>query len=80
MSRVRVAITIDREILARVDSVVAKEHIPQPEPRDSSRGKRKACAYGARPPCLGVRQARSKYEKALAGEGLGQEFESWPKY
>jgi metal-responsive CopG/Arc/MetJ family transcriptional regulator len=80
MSSVKVAITIDREILRRVDVLVSRSVFPS-----RSRAIQAAVAEN-----LG-RMERSrlamecakldpKFEKALAEEGVGQELKAWPEY
>ena len=80
MSSVKVAITIDRETLSRVDGLVSRSIF-----RNRSRAIQAAVAEKL------ARMERSrlasecakldpKFEKALAEEGLGLELEAWPKY
>ena len=80
MSSVKVAITIDRQTLQRVNGMVSKNVFPS-----RSRAIQEAVAEKL------ARMKRSrlasecanldhKFEKALAEEGLGRELASWPKY
>jgi len=80
MSRVKVATTIDRQTLQRVDGLVSKKVFP-----NRSRAIQEAVAEKL------TRLERSrlasecakldpKSEKALAEEGLGRELETWPEY
>ena len=80
MGHVKIAITIDRETLSRVDSLVEKSAFA-----NRSRAFQVAVAEKL------ARMERSrlasecakldpKAEQALAEEGLGQELESWPEY
>ena len=80
MSSVKVAITLDRETLIRVDGLVLKNVFP-----NRSRAIQAAVSEKL------VRMERSrlasecakldpKFEKALAEESLGQELEAWPEY
>jgi len=80
MSRVKVAITIDRQTLQRVDGLVSRKAFPS-----RSRAIQEAVAEKL------ARMERSrlasecakldpKFEKALAEEGLGRELETWPEY
>lgn len=80
MSSVKVAITLDRETLNRVDGLVSRNVFP-----NRSRAIQEAVAEKL------ARMERSrlasecakldpKLEKALAEEGLGQELEAWPEY
>ena len=80
MANVKVAITIDRETLDRVDRLVARRVFP-----NRSRAIQEAVAEKL------ARMDRSRlaaecakldpdFEKALAEEGLGQKLESRPEY
>jgi metal-responsive CopG/Arc/MetJ family transcriptional regulator len=80
MSNVKVAITIDREALERVDRLVATRVFP-----NRSRAIQSAVAEKL------ARMERSRlasecakldpaFEKALAEEGLGKELDAWPEY
>lgn len=80
MSSVKVAITIDRKTLQRVDGLVSRKLFP-----NRSRAIQQAVAEKL------ARMERSrlasecakldpKFEKALAEEGLGQKLETWPEY
>ena len=80
MSSIKVAITLDRETLQRVDSLVANKVF-----RNRSRAIQSAVAeklarmeHGR----LASECAKldPKFEKALAEEGLGQELDAWPEY
>ena len=80
MSAVKIAITIDRKTLKRVDGLVSRNVFP-----NRSRAIQEAVAEKL------ARMERSrlasecakldpKFEKALAEEGLGRELETWPEY
>ena len=80
MSSVKIAITIDRKILQRVDGAVSRKEFPS-----RSRAIQEAVAEKL------ARMKRSrlasecakldpKFEKALAEEGLDLELETWPEY
>ena len=80
MSAVKVAITIDRKTLKRVDGLVSRNVFP-----NRSRAIQEAVAEKL------ARMERSRlasecakldprFEKALAEEGLGRELETWPEY
>ena len=80
MSSVKVAITIDRDTLIRVDNLVAKSIFP-----NRSRAIQAAVSEKLARMELGRLAAECakldpKFEQALAEEGLGQELESWPEY
>jgi len=80
MSRVKVAITIDRQTLQRVDGLVSKKVFP-----NRSRAIQEAVAEKLTR-MERIRLASEcakldpKSEKALAEEGLGRELETWPEY
>jgi metal-responsive CopG/Arc/MetJ family transcriptional regulator len=80
MSVIKVAITIDRKTLKRVDGLVSRNVFP-----NRSRAIQEAVAEKL------ARMERSRlasecakldprFEKALAEEGLGRELETWPEY
>ncbi len=80
MSAIKVAITIDRKTLKRVDGLVSRNVFP-----NRSRAIQEAVAEKL------ARMERSRlasecakldprFEKALAEEGLGRELETWPEY
>ncbi|MGH8496901.1 MAG: ribbon-helix-helix domain-containing protein [Gammaproteobacteria bacterium] len=80
MSTIKVAITIDRETLQRVDELVSKKVFP-----NRSRAIQAAVAEKL----LRMERGRlasecakldAEFEKALAEEGLGQELDAWPEY
>ena len=80
MGSVKVAITIDRETLDRVDSLVSKSIFP-----NRSRAIQEAVAEKLARMDLGrlaieCAKLDPEFEKALAEEGLGQDIESWPAY
>jgi metal-responsive CopG/Arc/MetJ family transcriptional regulator len=80
MSSIKVAITIDRRTLKRVDGLVSNNVFP-----NRSRAIQAAVAEKLE------RMERSRlasecakldpaFEKAIAEEGLGTELEAWPEY
>jgi len=80
MSAIKVAITIDRKMLKRVDGLVSRNVFP-----NRSRAIKEAVAEKL------ARMERSRlasecakldprFVKALAEEGLGRELETWPEY
>jgi len=78
MSSVKIAITIDRKILQRVDGAVSRKVFPS-----RSRAIQQAVAEKlARVERLAAECAKldPKFEKALAKQGLGRELEAWPEY
>ena len=80
MSSVKVAITIDRETLIRVDALVSKSIFPnRSRAIQAAVGEKLARMERGR---LAAECAKldPKFEQALAEEGLGLELESWPEY
>jgi Arc/MetJ-type ribon-helix-helix transcriptional regulator len=80
MASVKVAVTIDRDTLRQVDSLVAKKVFP-----NRSRAVQAALAEKLarlRRGRLAAECARldPAVEKAMAGEGLAQELRRWPEY
>ena len=80
MSTVKVAITIDRETLNRLDGLVSKSVFP-----NRSRAIQVAVAEKLERMERGrlaseCAKLDPKFEKALAEEGLGRELEAWPEY
>lgn len=80
MSSVKVAITIDSEMLEQVDGLVAKKVFPS-----RSRAIQSAVAEQLARMKRGRLAAECakldpRFEKALAEEGLGQELGAWPEY
>jgi metal-responsive CopG/Arc/MetJ family transcriptional regulator len=80
MGSVKVAITIDSATLKRVDGLVAKKVYA-----NRSRAIQSAVAEKLERMERGrlaseCAKLDSKFEKALAEEGLGQELDRWPEY
>ena len=80
MSSVKVAITLDRETLGRVDGLVARSVFPS---------RSRAIQVAVAEKLARMEQSRlasecakldPKFEKTLAEEGLGLELETWPEY
>lgn len=80
MASIKVAITLDRETLSRVDGLVARNAFPNRSRAIQAAVEEKlACMERSR---LATECARldPKQEKAMAEEGMGRELESWPEY
>ena len=80
MGSVKVAITIDRETLSRVDGLVSRSVFP-----NRSRAIQAAVAETLARMDRGrlaseCAKLDPKFEKAFAEEGMGQELEAWPEY
>lgn len=80
MSAVKIAVTIDRDLLAELDELVASARFP-----NRSRAVQEAIRDKLRR-LKRTRLAREcakldpPFEQAMADEGLGQEIEQWPEY
>ncbi|MDP1717499.1 MAG: ribbon-helix-helix domain-containing protein [Burkholderiales bacterium] len=80
MSSVKVAITIDRETLQRVDGLVSKRVYPNRSRAIQAAVAEKLARLEHNRLATECAKLDPKFEKALAEEGLGQELESWPEY
>ena len=80
MSSVKVAITLDSGTLERVDGLVAKRVFSNRSCAIQSAVAEKLARMDRGRLASECAKLDSKYEKALAEEGLGQELERWPEY
>ncbi len=80
MASVKVAITIDRETLDRVDGLVSKRVFPNRSRAIQEAVAEKLARIDRSRLASECAKLDPKFEKALAEEGLGQELESWPEY
>ncbi len=80
MSSVKVAITIDRETLQRVDGLVSRRVYPNRSRAIQAAVAEKLSRLEHNRLASECAKLDPKFEKALAEEGLGQELESWPEY
>lgn len=80
MGSVKVAITIDRETLDRVDGLVSKRVFPNRSRAIQEAVAEKLARIDRSRLALECAKLDPDFEKALAEEGLGQELESWPEY
>lgn len=80
MSSVRVAITIDRETLIRVDGLVAKNVFPNRSRAIQAAVSEKLARMERGRLASECAKLDPQFEKALAEEGLGQELASWSAY
>jgi metal-responsive CopG/Arc/MetJ family transcriptional regulator len=80
MSTIKVAVTIDAEVLAQVDQLVAQRVFPN---------RSKAIQAALQDKLTRMRRGRlaresakldSRQEQTLAEEGMEQELEAWPVY
>lgn len=80
MSSVKVAITIDRETLNRVDSLVSRSIFPNRSRAIQTAVAEKLARMERSRLASECAKLDPKFEKALAEEGLGQELDAWPEY
>ena len=80
MGSVKVAITLDRETLDRVDGLVAKRVFPNRSRAIQEAVAEKLARIDRSRLAAECAKLDPDFEKALAEEGLGQELESWPEY
>ena len=80
MSSVKVAITIDRGTLERVDGFVARKVFPNRSRAIQSAVAEKLARMERGRLASECAKLDSRFEKALAEEGLGQELDRWPEY
>jgi len=80
MSSIKVAISIDNEILNQVDNLVIKNIFPSRSKAISIAVAEKLERLGRNRLALECAKLDPQTEKALAEEGMGQEMEAWPDY
>ena len=80
MGSVKVAITIDRETLDRLDALVARRVFPNRSRAIQEAVAEKLARIDRSRLAAECAKLDPDFEKALAEEGLGQELESWPEY
>ena len=80
MASVKVAITIDRDTLERVDGLVSKKVFPNRSQAIQAAVAEKLARMERGRLASECAKLDPKFEKALAEEGLGLELEAWPEY
>lgn len=80
MSRVKVAITIDRDTLKRVDGLVSGKVFPNRSRAIQAAVAEKLARMESGRLASECAKLDPKFEKTLAEEGLGLELEAWPEY
>lgn len=80
MSSVKVAITLDRETLMRVDRLVSQQVFPNRSRAIQSAVSEKLTRMEHGRLAVECAKLDPKFEQTVAEEGLGQELESWPEY
>jgi Arc/MetJ-type ribon-helix-helix transcriptional regulator len=78
MSSVKVAVSIDNEILNQVDNLVIKNIFPNRSKAISIAVAEKLERLGHNRLALECAKLDPQTEKALAEEGIGQEMDAWP--
>ena len=80
MSSVKVAITLDRETLIRVDGLVSRSVFPNRSRAIQTAVAEKLARMERSRLASECAKLDPKFEKALAEEGLGRELEARPEY
>lgn len=80
MSRTKVAITIEQDVLARVDALVAQEIYPNRSRAIQDAVREKLERIEKRRLADECARLDSAAEKAMAEEGLTEDSEDWPEY
>ena len=80
MGSVKVAVTIDRDTLERVDEPVSKKVFPNRSRAIQAAVAEKLARMERGRLAFECAKLDPKFEKALAEEGLGLELEAWPEY
>jgi metal-responsive CopG/Arc/MetJ family transcriptional regulator len=80
MGSVKVAVTIDRQTLQRVDGLVSKKVFPNRSRAFQAAVSEKLARMERSRLASECAKLDPRFEKALAEEGLGQELEAWPEY
>lgn len=80
MSSVKVAISIESDILNQLDNLVSKSVFPNRSKAISIAVTEKLTRLEHNRLAVECAKLDPREEKILAEEGLGQEMESWPEY
>ena len=80
MSSVKVAITIDRETLDRVDGLVSKRVFPSRSRAIQEAVAEKLARIDRSRLASECAKLDPEFERAMADEGLSEELAAWPKY
>ncbi len=80
MSSVKVAITIDRETLQRLDGLVASSVFPNRSRAIQAAVAEKLARMERSRLSAECAKLDRKFEKALAEEGFSRELDAWPEY
>ncbi len=80
MARIKVAVTIDSDTLARVDGLVTKKVFPNRSRAIQAAVAEKLARMERGRLATECAKLDPKLERALAEEGMGLEPEAWPEY
>jgi metal-responsive CopG/Arc/MetJ family transcriptional regulator len=80
MASVKVAVTIDRETLRRVDGLVAKKVFPSRSRAIQEAVAEKLARLDRNRLATECAKLDPRFEKSMAEEGLGAELANWPAY
>jgi len=80
MSRVKVAISIDRQTLTRVDALVSRNVFANRSRAIQSAVAEKLARMDRSRLAAECAKLDPRFEKSLAEKGLGRELEAWPEY
>jgi len=80
MGSIKVAVTIDRDTLARVDGLVARKVFPNRSRAFQAAVAEKLARMERGRLASECAKLDPEFERALAEEGIGRELEAWPRY
>ncbi len=80
MNSVKVAITLDRATLNRVDNLVSRSVFPNRSRAIQTAVAEKLARMEHSRLAMECAKLDPKFEKTLADEGLSQELNAWPEY
>lgn len=80
MSSVKVAITLDRDTIERVDALVSKRVFPNRSRAIQAAVTEKLARLQRSRLASECEKLDPDFEKAFAEEGMGKDFDAWPAY
>jgi Arc/MetJ-type ribon-helix-helix transcriptional regulator len=80
MPKTKVAVTIDAELLGRLDALIAKRRFPSRSQAIETAVEEKLARLKRARLAIECAKLDPKVEKAIAEEGLGQDVEAWPEF
>ena len=75
-----IAISLENELLVKLDSLVKKEVFPSLDVAIQSAVKEKLARLETNHFAEECAKLDSKFEQAMAEEGMSEDFAAWPKY